>query len=338
MNALPESSAPWRRAENRKRNALIAAGTSGVVLAFCLMALPVAWYIGVYGVDGGKRGVVENELLELIALDSRWEREALQALSDLAPAPSANHAAAAAGITQRLEAAARGSRSAVLRRGVPNLIRAYAEKAQLMGRFHLAHAAALGALRQALAAEAEFAGLLRDVWHDAPDRQRLVAADNLVTRLVADAQRYYFVPAGSHRKDLETSAGDLHGAAAGLPEALKPVAARLESHIGDLLRARPQQQLHLDRMRFHDAGPLAATLARELRDELAAVLERQQRYRVYLAAYFCVLLVLVAYLAARLIQRRLATSSRAAASATPAVEPGPTEPGRPPAAGDRAGP
>jgi hypothetical protein len=336
MNAPHEYARSWQRAESRKRRALVAAGSVGAVLAFCLMALPAAWYIGFYGVDHGRHGAVENELLALVALDARWEREALHALTELAPAPAANHAAALADITQRLEAAARETPSPSLQRGVPNVIRAYTEKAQRMGHFHTAHAAALGALRQALATEAEIAGLLRDVWHDAPDRQRLVAADNLVTQLLADAQRYYFVPTGSHRKNLEASAGDLHGAAGGLPDALRPPAARLESHIGDLLRAKPQQQLHLDRLRFHDAGPLAATLARELRLELAGISERQQRYRVYLAAYFFALLVLIGYFAARFIELRLATRSGEAAAAAPAAEPAPTEPSLPPQ--KRAGP
>jgi hypothetical protein len=199
-----------------------------------------------------------------------------------------------------------------------------------MGRFHVAHSAALSALQQALAMEAEIAGLLRDVWHDAPDRQRLVAADNVVTQLLADAQRYYFAPTDAHRRNLEASAGDLRGAAAGLPDALKPAAARLESHIGDLLRMKPQQQVDLDQMRFHDAAPLVATLTRELRHELAEISARQERYRGYLAAYFLALLVLVAYVAARLIQRQLASGAAKTASATPAAESAPAEPTLPP--------
>jgi hypothetical protein len=192
-----------------------------------------------------------------------------------------------------------------------------------MGGFHIAHNASVSALRQALAMESEIAGLLRDAWQDAPDRQRLVAADNVVTQLLADAQRYYFAPIGVHRKNLEASSSDLRGAAAGLPDALKPAAVRLEGHIGDLLRTKPEQQLHLDRMRFHNAGPLAATLARELRHELAEISARQERHRAYLAAYFLALLLLVAYCAARLIQRELASKETDAAAA---ANPAPAEP------------
>ena len=313
----------WWQVHNGKRLALIAIATVGVVLAFGLMALPAVWYIGFAEVDRGKRGAVEHELLELAALDARWEREALQALAEAAPVAAANHAAAVANITKRLEAAASEARSPALQRGLPQVLRAYTEKAHLMGGFHIAHSASVSALRQALAMEAEIAGLLRDAWHDAPDRQRLVAADNVVTQLLADAQRYYFAATGVHRKNLEASSADLRSAAAGLPDALKPAAVRLESHVGDLLRNKPEQQRHLDRMRFHNAGPLAATLARELRHELAEISARQERYRVYLAAYFLVLLLLVAYVAARLIQRELACRPTEAA---PAANPVPAEP------------
>lgn len=329
---------PWPRAHDRRRAALVAAATAGVVLAFGVMALPAVWYIGSADADRGTRGAVEHELLELTALDARWEREALQALSELAPAAATNPAASVSDITKRLQDAARDTPSPVLQRGLPGVIRSYTEKAQLVGRFHIAHGAALGSLQQALAMEAEIAGLLRDVWQDTPDRQRLVAADNVVTQLLADAQRYYFAPTDPHRKNLEASAGDLRGAAAGLPDALKPAAKRLERHIGDLLRNKPQQQLHLDRMRFHDAGPLAATLARELRQELAGIRERQARYRAYLAAYFLALLVLVAYVAARLIQRQLASGEAETAPAMPAAKAVPAEPTLPAPPEERAGP
>lgn len=316
-------------AHDRRKAALVAAGTVGVVFAFGLLALPAVWYIG-SDVDRGKRGAVENELLELTTLDARWEREALQALIDLAPATAANHAGSAAAITKRLEGAARDAASPVLRRGLANVVRAYTEKAQLMGHFHIAHSASVGALRQALAMEAEIAGLLRDVWHDTPDRQRLVAADNVVTHLLADAHRYYFAPTDSHRKNLEVSTADLRGAAAGLPEALKPAVTRLEHHVGDLLRMKPQEQLYLDRVRFHHAGPLATTLTRDLRHELAGISERQERYRVYLALYFCALLVLLAYLATCLILRELGSRADKTAAAAPEVKAPPAEPGAPP--------
>jgi hypothetical protein len=296
----------WWRGLSRKDAAIIACGALAAVAAVVLLALPALWYTGGVGAGFARPQDIVADLAELSALDARWEREALRALNDFAPTPAVDSAAALAGVTKRLEAVARGTGSPVLQRSLPDVVRAFTEKAELVGRFEQAHGASRNALREALAMEAELTGLLREAWRDAPDRQRLVAADNVVTQLLADVQRYYFVPADSIRKNLEASTADLRSAAEALPSTLKPAAARLERHVADLLRARPQEQTYFDRVRFHNAGPRAATLTRELRRELDQNQFQRDRYRVHLAAYFCALLVLMAYLVARLIRRELA--------------------------------
>ena len=105
-------------------------------------------------------------------------------------------------------------------------------------------------------------GTLRDAWRDAPDRQRLVAVDNVVTQLMAEAQRYYYAPADSTRKHLEASTADLSSATATLPDSLKPAAVRLERHAADLLRAKPPEQEYFDRVRFHRRGAAGRHAAR----------------------------------------------------------------------------
>ena len=304
----------------------VALGVLGVVLAVVLMALPGIWYIGWAGAGSGRHHDVMSGLLELAELDARWERAVLHSMGELAPASPASDTSSLAGITTRLQATAQETASPVLQRSLPDVVRAFKDKAELVGRFHTAHGASRSALRETLAMEPEIAGLLRDAWRDAPDRQRLVAADTVVTQLVAEAQRYYYAPADSTRKNLEASAADLRGATAALPDSLKPAAVRLERHVADLIRAKPPEQEYFDRLRFHDAGPRAVTLARELRRELVQNEAPRERYRIYLAAYFCALLVLIAYLAARLIRRELAARATrahalAAANAAAPVEP-----------------
>lgn len=300
---------PWLHGLSSKDAAIIACGALAAVAAIALMAWPAVRHIG--GAGAGPAGYQEviADLAELSALDVRWEREALRTLNDFAPAPadaSVDPAASLTAVRKRLEAAVKEIRTPALQRNLPEVVRAFTEKAELVKRFENAHGASRGALRDALAMEAEMTALLREAWRDAPDRQRLVAADNVVTQLLADVQRYYFVPAESVRKTLEASTADLRSAAESLPGTLKPAVARLERHVADLLRARPQEQIYFDRVRFHNAGPRVATLTRELRRELDQRQLRRDRHRVYLAAYFCALLVLTAYLAARLIRRELA--------------------------------
>jgi hypothetical protein len=309
--------------------AIVALGTLGMVLAAVLMALPGIWYIGWAGAGPGRHLDVMTTLVELVELDASWERAALQSMGEFAPASPAFRTAALAGMTTRLQAAAKGTASPALQRSLPDVVRALKDKAELVGRFHTAHAASRSALREALAMEPEIAGLLRDAWRDAPDRQRLVAVDNVVTQLMAEAQRYYYAPADSTRKHLEASTADLRSATATLPDILKPAAVRLERHAADLLRAKPPEQEYFDRVRFHDAGPRAATLTRELHRELVTNEAARERYRVYLAAYFCALMVLIAYLTARLIRRELSAGANREHGLAVANEAVPVEPALP---------
>jgi hypothetical protein len=321
----------WLQGLNRRQFMCIAGSALAAALAALLVASPALWYIG--GTAAGRHHEVMAGLAELGTLDARWEREALRALNDFAPGPAVDHAATVAEVTKPLEAAAKSAPSRALERSLPDVMRAFGEKAMLARRFAQAHGDSRQALRETLAMEAEIAGLLREAWREAPDRQRLVAIDNVVTQLFADVQRYYFTPADSVRKNLEESIADLRGAAAVLPGALKPAVTRLDHHVAALLRARPQEQAAFDRMRFHAAGPRAAALARELRAELDRGQLERERYRVYLSAYFCALLVLIAYLAARLIGRELVLRrAHGQTAGTAASEHAQAEPTLPPSA------
>jgi hypothetical protein len=92
-------------------------------------------------------------------------------------------------------------------------------------------------------------------------------------------------------------------------------------------------------VRFHNAGPRAATLTRELRREFDQNQLQRDRHRVYLAAYLCALLVLVAYLAARLTRRELAVREIAARATSAGGNEGlPVEPILPPPPGTAPGP
>jgi hypothetical protein len=318
---------PWLQARDLKSVAIVTCGALGVALAMALIALPGLWYIAWADAESPIHHELAVGLLELSSLDASWERAALQPTNDVAPALAADYAARLAAVAKRLETAAQGASSVPLHRGLPEVTRAFAEKAELMGHFHKARAISQGALRNVLAMESEIAGIMRGAWRDAPDRQRLVAADNVVTQILAEAQRYYFTAAAPDRTNLEASTADLRSAAAVLPESLGAAAGRLEQHVADLLRAKPSEQAYLDRVRFHNAGARAATLMRELEREVEENSAARERYRAYLAVYFCALLVLVAYIAARLIRRALARRARGSAAApTAARETVPAEP------------
>jgi hypothetical protein len=306
-----------------------ACGTLGIVLVLALAALPALCYI--VWADRSQKGAHEviAGLVQLGELDATWERLVARSPNESAAVPATDYTAALAGIADSVQAAAQVWPSTALQTALPETLRAFENKAKLMTPLAKARAASRAALNDVLAMEPGIATVMREAWRDAPDRQRLVALDNVVTQGIAEAQRYYYAGDDAVRRNLEMTAADLRSAAQALPEGLSAVVLQLDRHIQALLHARPAEQAHSDRVRFHDAGPRVATLMREVRREAEEHAADRDRYRIYLATYAVALLVLFAYIAARLIRRQLALRSFGAAG--PAAAPGdlPTGPVRP---------
>jgi hypothetical protein len=300
----------WRRTRGWSDAAIVACGTFAVVLVVALMALPGLWYIAWGEAGSARHPELMAALLKLGALDASWERAALRSVTEPVPPPAIDHAGALARITQPLDVTVTAHGSPLLQRDLPEVVAALREKAGLVAQLQQARAISQKALQEVLAMESELAALVREAWRDAPERQRLVAVDNVVTQTLADAQRYGFTAAASQRKNLETSAADLRDAAAVLPEPLNDALLRLHRHVEHLLQAKPVEQKAFERVRFHNAGPRVATLIDELQREAEEDSANRARYRIYLGAYFLALLVLWAYVAARVIRREVVSRAR----------------------------
>jgi len=289
--------------QSAARAAVAARGIVAGIVAVALAALLAFLYIKTQGVDIKRQNEALSSLRELKEIDVRWDVEALRARTGLSVPPSAagDHGAAVLGrIQQALAASARDLGSTVLARGLPELDKAFNEKAELMAQFRKANAEAGQALQLVMAADNEIAGLVRGAWRNYPQRERLVAAENVVVQLLANAQKYYFAPDDARRKDLEASAADLRESAAPFPQALRDGIARLDGHIGQLLGAKPVEQQLFQRLSFLTAGPRVDSLTNAFSRELEQTLVERERYRVYLIAFSAALLILIGYLAARL--------------------------------------
>lgn len=247
-----------------------------------------------------------NEVLallrELKEIDARWDVEMYRARSELkaAAVPSGDYQTGVARIQRELALAERGIVSPALREGLPQLKSALTEKADLIGKFKKANATTKGALARVLRTEAEFPGLVRGAWQDFSDRERLVAAESAVVQVVAEAQRYYLSPTSDRRQNLEALVADLQGSVSRLPPALREGLDRLEGHIQQLLGAKPIEQAVFAKLSFLPAGPRIDSLTSAFSREVAAQLDDREFYRVYLVAFAGALLILIAYLAARL--------------------------------------
>jgi len=294
---LPVDIRRWARATGGPRGALLAVAmlTLATISAFLYFKSPA--------VDIGKYNEVLGFFRELKAIDARWDVEVLRARIEFVSPPSAgtDHTAALARFRQGLTALAQDVRSPLLEGELPGLNKAVAEKADLVAQFRKASGAAKQALKLVMGAEAEFAGLVRASWRDFPDRERLVALENMVILLLADAQKYHFAPTAAQRKNVEALVADLRDAAPRLPPALTSGIARLDSNVQELLRAKPTEDTLFNKLAWHTAGPRVDSLTHAVNGELEQMLASRELYRVYLMSCLSALLILIGYLAALLV-------------------------------------
>jgi signal transduction histidine kinase len=273
--------------------------------AACLVLAAVLGYLyhKTQGVDIKRAGEVLAGLRELKEIDARWEVEILRLrFESAAPAAApADTGPVIARLRKELAAGAQALESPVLARALPELDRAVAAKADMVAQYRKAAAGTRQALARVLASDVEIAGLVRGSWPESRERERLVAAESTAIQAIAEAQRYYYAPAEAQRKAVEAVASDLRSAGPRLPPALRDGIERLDERLQQLLIARPAEQDLYAKIAFLPAGPRIDSLTGAFLRELEAALTDQAFYRVYLVAYSASLLILLGYLASRLI-------------------------------------
>ncbi len=299
---MTETTAPLAKlqrilAMKAARRALIAAGC--VALAAILGFL----YFKTQGVDIKRGHEVLAALRGLKEIDARWDVDAWRLRFELGPQqlPVADQGPTLARIQKELAADARALGSPVLLRSLPDLLAAFSQKAEMVEKFRQTSAATRQTFTRVLASDAEIAALVRGSWQEFRDRERLVATESTAVQAIAEAQRYYFAPSEAQRKLVEAAVSDLRQAAGRLPPALRDGILRLDDLVQQLLGARAAEQELFAKVSFLTAGPRVDSLATAFSGELEAALIDQEFYRAYLVAYSGALLILLAYLATRLV-------------------------------------
>ena len=272
---------------------------AGLLLAAILAFL----FFKTQGADVKRSGEVLAALRQLKQIDARWDVDVLRSRAELHPQslPAEDPRPLLARLQKDLAAAAQSLESAVLAQGLPGLTRDFSRKADMIGQYRQAGTTTRQALARVLGADTEIAGLVRGSWQDFRERERLVAAENTALQAIAEAQRYHYAPSETQRKVVETVAQDLQHAAGRVPPALRDGMLRLEDHVQQLLAARPVEEELYTRLSFLTAGPRVDSLTTAFSGEMEATLTRQEFYRAYLVAYSGALLILLGYLAMRLV-------------------------------------
>ena len=300
MSAAPN---PFARAFERllaikgARAALIAVG------AALLVALLGYLYLKTHGADVKRKNEVLTLLRELKEIDVRWDMDLWRMRTEFKAPPAAipDTKTMLARVQRDLTSAAQGLNSPELANGLTDLQKAFAQKAEMVDKYRKASDAAKLALSQIMSADMEIAGLVRGSWQDFRERERLVAAESTAIQIIAEGQRYYFAPSETQRKHVEAVMTDLRQSASRLPQALRDGLARLDGHVQELLDAKPVEQELFDKLSFLTAGPRVDGLTAAMSRDLEATLSSQDVYRAYLVAYSGALLILLGYLATRLL-------------------------------------
>ena len=297
--------AGWRRVPANRSTALI---------AVALVALFVFLHVRADGADAQRYTEVLAQLATVKLIDARWDVAVLRA-RNVAAADRGVQARDVARIQRAHEAAHEIAKSNALRTSIEALRRAYEEKADLVTRYQQSSADASNALAAAMRADAAVSNLVRSAWRDFPQRERLVAAENLVARVLAEAQQYHHSPNAASRAALEAAAVDLPRAHS-LPRPVETALARLDSDVNQVLLLKPLEQMLGERLNVLNTAARIDELAETYQRQLADALATRARYRAALIAC-SVLLVVVAVLAGRRLYRRYRLLEALAARGAP---------------------
>jgi hypothetical protein len=280
------------------------------LVTFVLGTLLIFLYLKTQDYGAGREIEALTALGVARSIDTRWELSALQARGEpVDPNRPVVEAEDLARIHEALDAAARVISSRAVRATTRDLRQAYADKAQLVARFMQANADARQALAAAMRADATLSSLVHSAWREFPQRERLIAIESLVARVLAEAQQYNQAPTAAHRARLQNHAADLSPSRP-LPRPVQAGLARLESDVHQMLLLKPLEETLW--LRLTALGTLTRL------DELASALQQQHaeatltraRYRAYFAVYVIVLIVLGAILGFRALDHYRALEDR----------------------------
>ncbi len=274
-----------------------------VIGAVALVMLLGFIYLKSQGVDYRQQNEVLGYLRELKEIDARWDLEALRArvegASGKAPAV-ADRGTRVPELLRRLKTAAADIDSPALAQGLPVLVKAFEQKADLLSRYRAAGATVTQSLGRMVDFDTEIAGLVRGAWQSVPQREQLVAIESTSALLFAHVMRYAADPTESESKNVEMFAADLRKAGGGMPAGLGAGLARMDETVQQILGAKPTENELFQKVAMASTGPRIDSLTDAFSTETANAQIDSERYRIYLIAYAGALLILTGWLLSRL--------------------------------------
>jgi hypothetical protein len=283
-----------------------------IAAAAAALALFVLLHIRVQDAPVQRRIEVLAHLTALKQIDTRWDAAIFRTRTGSQPPGASGVQESDLRLVERaLDLALIHAPSNAVRTSVQDVQKAYRTKGELIGRLQQAAADSRQALEAAMRADAAVTTLVRNAWSEFPQRERLVAAENLVARVLAKAQQYHYSPTPVNRAALATYAADLPRAHS-LPPPVETGLARLESDVHQLLLLKPLERELSERVERLDTASRVDELTQTLVHGLDQALADRDFYRVTLAIYTAIVIALMAYFALGYRARMKALAARCA--------------------------
>jgi hypothetical protein len=273
-----------------------------VLVGAAIVSLLVVLHLKTANPEVKRLTALTAQLAGVKLIDAGWEATIARARSDASPAKPPVEATELQRIQRALDAAAAEARTNAVRTSIDELRKAYIEKADLVTRVQRASADARQALAAAMRSDGAVTTLLRSLWSDFPQRERLVAAENLVVRVIAEAQQYHYHPTAAHRASLESYTLELTRAQS-LPKPLQAALGRLEVDAHQILLLKPLEQMLVERLAALKTVPKIDELNAFYRGALEDALASRDRWRIALVVYTIAVALLLVWFGARAIAR-----------------------------------
>ena len=264
--------------------------------ALAMVAALVFLYDKTQAVDLREQNEVLGFLRELKEIDHRWDVEMLRLRLESVTnkVQESDRSVAANKALQSLTEAAKRTHSPSLAAALPELGKAIREKADLLAKFRSENASTSAGLDGLLRNAAELRTQAAEL------KQRSLPLDAAVNSLPGIAQQYYWLATETRQNILISALNTLQNAAANLPDALRVRVEQTRNAGEQLLKHGPAEQALYTKLLYLSSGPRLDNLTFSFNRELEATLQDKERFRVYLIYYAGALLILLAYLGARL--------------------------------------
>lgn len=257
-----------------------------VMAAIASIAALVFFYQKTQAVDLREQNEVFELISELRVIDNRWDFEVQRARNETSGLPAVIDAEAGDKALRSITRIAQRTTSRILRAGLTDLRKDIQLKAELVEKFKVENSKSKDALQTILKNVAELGKLA------AARKSKQVELVQALNQLAAITPQYYMQVQDDLSASLQAATSRLRAA----PIDWHDKIAQVDAAVHDMLAHRPVEQELFSRLEVLTSGPRLVSMALSYNNELEAIFEEKERYRIYLIYYSGALLVLLAYL------------------------------------------